>query len=65
MLVVCWEFGLGYVIKVVKKVVYGCGFGWVWMDVLNCNGWENFIFDCFLEKWGFSLFCYYGNDVGV
>ncbi|XP_068740263.1 scavenger receptor cysteine-rich type 1 protein M160-like isoform X1 [Montipora capricornis] len=63
--VVCRELGLGYAIKAVKKAGYGRGFGRVWTDVLNCNGRENSIFDCPLEKRGFTSLCYHGNDVGV
>lgn len=44
-IVVCWS--LGYEIGVMKKYgVFGCGFGFIWLDNVDCVGIENGIKEC-------------------
>lgn len=57
---------MGYigVFYVIYFGVFGCGFGYIWMDDVNCGGGELLLLSCGYCGWG-SYNCGYWEDVGV
>lgn len=67
MVVVCWMFGLLFVLVVEGEVVFGNFGNKFWFGNLECIGNEFIIIECFYMGWGNinRFFCERNLDVGV
>lgn len=45
--------------------MYGFGSGLVWVNDMNCIGWESSLFECRNVFCLGGMCCYYSSDVGV
>ena len=62
---VCMELKLPYRKSVVKTDAYfGEGTGQIWMDEIDCQGYEKSFLSCKLGGWG-NVSCNHSDDVGV
>lgn len=50
------------IFKVYGGVIFGEGLGFIWMDIVNCSGFEVNLMECRYRGWGVSD-CDYGKDV--
>ncbi|XP_019616108.1 PREDICTED: deleted in malignant brain tumors 1 protein-like [Branchiostoma belcheri] len=62
--VICRELGFSDYSTYYYRAYYGQGSGPIWMDNLNCNGYESSLQYCTHNGWG-SHNCYHYEDVSV
>jgi len=56
--------GHGGPAKVVKNAGFGPGKGQIWLDQVQCSGFEDSLEDCHHSPWG-QTGCRHDEDVGV
>jgi len=62
--VVCYSLGFGRVGYKVNINTYGIGSGAIWLDDVECRGWERHISECSHRWWGVHN-CGHNEDVAV
>ena len=62
--VVCQQLGCGQALEAVQAVTFGPRNGSIWLDEVQCEGWESSLWDCAVEPWGQSD-CKHEEDAGV
>ena len=62
--VVCQQLGCGQALEAVQAVTFGPRNGSIWLDEVQCEGWESSLWDCAAEPWGQSD-CKHEEDAGV
>ncbi|XP_043917852.1 deleted in malignant brain tumors 1 protein-like [Protopterus annectens] len=62
--VVCRQLGCGRAIRAMAAASFGQGSGPVWLDDMQCNGNESFLWECPAVNWG-KQNCKHKEDAGV
>ncbi|XP_053549014.1 scavenger receptor cysteine-rich type 1 protein M130-like [Bombina bombina] len=62
--VVCRQLGCGSAHSAVGEAVFGNGTGPIWLDEVNCKGYERVLQDCYSQRWNNSD-CNHKEDAGV
>ena len=62
--VVCYSLGFGRVGYKVNINTYGIGSGAIWLDDVECRGWERHISECSHRGWGVHN-CVHKEDVAI
>ncbi|XP_067881913.1 deleted in malignant brain tumors 1 protein-like isoform X2 [Heterodontus francisci] len=62
--VVCKQLGCGNAVDLALPASCGPGSGPVWLDELNCSGYESFLWECHSASWG-NHDCSHKEDVKI
>ncbi|NXQ15732.1 DMBT1 protein, partial [Peucedramus taeniatus] len=62
--VVCRQLGCGAAVSATSSASFGQGSGSIYLDNVNCTGWELSIFQCSHRGWGVHK-CGHSEDAGV
>ncbi|XP_077024322.1 antigen WC1.1-like [Tamandua tetradactyla] len=62
--VVCRQLGCGPALEALREAAFGPGNGSIWLDDLQCGGWEASLWACDAAPWGWSD-CKHEEDAGV
>ncbi|XP_046790021.1 deleted in malignant brain tumors 1 protein isoform X11 [Gallus gallus] len=62
--VVCRQLGCGRALSATGQAQFGQGSGIVWLDGMNCTGFEHSLSSCLAKPWGITT-CDHWADAGV
>uniref|UniRef100_A0A8D2NYL2 Scavenger receptor cysteine rich family member with 4 domains n=1 Tax=Zosterops lateralis melanops TaxID=1220523 RepID=A0A8D2NYL2_ZOSLA len=62
--VVCRQLGCGHAITLPAAMTFGQGSGPIFLDNVDCKGWEAALSECWSHGWGIHN-CYHYEDVAV
>ncbi|NXP28621.1 DMBT1 protein, partial [Scytalopus superciliaris] len=62
--IVCRELGCGFAVSAPSGAVFGPGSGVIYLDDVNCAGWETSLFQCSHRGWGVHS-CQHSKDASV
>ncbi|KFO93443.1 Scavenger receptor cysteine-rich domain-containing group B protein, partial [Buceros rhinoceros silvestris] len=62
--VVCRQLGCGHAITLPATMTFGQGSGPIFLDNVDCKGWEAALSECWSHGWGIHN-CYHYEDVAV
>lgn len=62
--VVCRQLGCGHAITLPPALAFGQGSGPIFLDNVDCKGWEVALSECWSHGWGIHN-CYHYEDVAV
>uniref|UniRef100_A0A8C6JG17 Uncharacterized protein n=1 Tax=Melopsittacus undulatus TaxID=13146 RepID=A0A8C6JG17_MELUD len=62
--VVCRQLGCGHPITLPPAIAFGQGSGPIFLDNVDCKGWEVALSECWSHGWGIHN-CYHYEDVAV
>ncbi|KFU95888.1 Scavenger receptor cysteine-rich domain-containing group B protein, partial [Chaetura pelagica] len=62
--VVCRQLGCGHAITLPAAMTFGQGTGPIFLDNVDCKGWEAALSECWSHGWGIHN-CYHYEDVAV
>lgn len=62
--VVCRQLGCGHAITLPPAMTFGQGTGPIFLDNVDCKGWETALSECWSHGWGIHN-CYHYEDVAV
>ncbi|NXW63055.1 SRB4D protein, partial [Eurystomus gularis] len=62
--VVCRQLGCGHAIVLPAAMTFGQGSGPIFLDNVDCKGWEAALSECWSHGWGIHN-CYHYEDVAV
>ncbi|NXV97892.1 SRB4D protein, partial [Calonectris borealis] len=62
--VVCRQLGCGHAIALPAAMTFGQGSGPIFLDNVDCKGWEAALSECWSHGWGIHN-CYHYEDVAV
>lgn len=63
--VVCRELGFKGAVKAYSFAFFGRGKGKIWMENVQCTGWEKSLKECPHRGWGRTRNCGHSEDAGV
>ena len=63
--VVCRQLGFQDAEVAYKDAYFGEGTGPIWINSLNCRGYESLVTSCPQSRWYFQSNCNHSKDVGV